>query len=116
MESPISLPTDNIYKFYALFGLLVFLLCSGLSLYVIHWSHKVDSRTEIELETINLTPNPTPLDITRKRALEQRFKTVSFDKYSATTVLDLLGGAAIVLAAYNFQRWQKGSWSSKSKR
>ena len=29
MESKIPLPTDNIYKFYALFGLLLFIFAFG---------------------------------------------------------------------------------------
>jgi len=41
MESKIPLPTDNIYKFYALFGLLLF-ITSGLT---VVWNSNTTNET-----------------------------------------------------------------------
>ena len=34
MEDKIPIPTDNIYKFYALFGLVLFIFCAGSFIFV----------------------------------------------------------------------------------
>ena len=74
MESNIPLPTDNIYKFYALFGLLLFVFSIGSTLYVGRTANEIIFQTYLEEESIKQIANPTSLDQAKKIAADKSLR------------------------------------------
>ncbi len=51
MESKIPIPTDNIYKFYALFGLVILISCIAAFLYVYSSTNELIFKKAIEYQS-----------------------------------------------------------------
>src|SRR6185503_16872159 len=105
MESKIPIPTDNIFKFYALFGLLLFIFSIGSSLYVIRSTNELVFQTVIESESIRQIDNPSTVDQTKKLLLDKRLEIARADKDFLTKSLGALGGVALALMGYGFWKW-----------
>jgi hypothetical protein len=105
MESRTPLPTDNIYKFYALFGLVLF-LASIFAFLNIHNSYNERAFARyIETETLNGLSDLNLEQQLRKNVLDTQEKLDSSDK---NFYLHVLGGAlaiAMLLMAYGFYSW-----------
>ena len=104
MESPIPLPTDNIYKFYALFGLSLFIFFAGASIYNEHATNDTILQTIIENAAITDTNSPEAAG--RKEVLEKRYELAvggrkEIDKLLTAGVF--LGTALVILG---FASWQ----------
>lgn len=56
MESRVPLPTDNIFKFYALFGLLLTIFSAGSVLYVNKSTNDLAFEIAVEYETLKADP------------------------------------------------------------
>jgi len=80
MEDRIPIPTDNIFKFYALFGLLLFVFCSGSIIYVYHSTNELVFQVAIELETIQQNQNPSPVDKLKMDVLMKRLDIAINDR------------------------------------
>lgn len=65
MENKIPLPTDSIYKFYALFGLLLFIFSIGSTIYVSRSTNELVFTSAIEFETLKVIEKPTSVEIAR---------------------------------------------------
>lgn len=105
MESRIPLPTDNIYKFYALFGLTLFIFSFGGALYVGRSTNEVVFQTIPEIESIKQIANPTVADLAKKQVLEKRLEVAVADRTLNVRLLGGLGGIAILLMAFGFWKW-----------
>lgn len=105
MENKIPLPTDNIYKFYALFGLVIFISCS-ITAVSVHNSHKeIRYRNYLDFETLNMKMNKTAGD---KAILEIMVAKEKLDREDRDfCVRLLLYGAffAICLMVVGFYHW-----------
>ena len=107
METRIPLPTDNIYKFYALFGLLLFILSFGIAITTTHTTNNLIFQTVVELETINSLPTLSRIEKIKKQVIERKLEIVKSDKefYEyASYVLVVIG---TLMTLFGFDRWHK---------
>jgi len=107
MESRIPVPTDNIYKFYALFGLLLFIFCCGALIYVIRSSNEVAYTSLPELEGLKQKERLTPAEEARIVLLQRKLDITTSDKTFFTISLGLFAGVAIILMIFGFVRWHR---------
>lgn len=104
MESKIPLPTDNIYKFYALFGLML-LITSILGVVVISTStnDKLYSLMK-EYEAIPGTKEEKEKSDLAK-VIEKRLEIQVSNKKLFLRVFGAAIGFAIMLSGYGFRQW-----------
>ena len=105
MENKIPLPTDNIFKFYALFGLMLFVTSLAGSLYLTKSTNALLFQGAIELEGLNLIEKPSSLEKTKKDLLERKLEIAIEDKKFLRQALGVLIGLSIGLMIYGFHRW-----------
>ena len=104
MESKIPLPTDNIYKFYALFGLMLLIT----SIVGIVWvgtstNEKLYSLVK-EYEAIPGTQEEKEKNDLAK-VIEQLMVVQAESKKSSTIGLTVMAVIAALLMLYGFDRW-----------
>ena len=111
----IPLPTDNIYKFYALFGLLLFIFSVGATIALSKNTNENVYKLYVELESLKLpsieemathkdAPHPT---FVRKALLERLIEVAKSDKKTMEVLLAVVtfvGGLGVV---YGFGKWHK---------
>lgn len=76
MESKIPLPTDNIYKFYALFSLLLLIFSLGAGLYVQQSANEQVIAILPELEVLKEAKELSAKDEVTKQILERKLEVV----------------------------------------
>jgi Flp pilus assembly protein TadB len=106
MESRIPLPTDNIYKFYALFGLFLLITSIFGTLYSNSSTNEkihslVKEYTEVSIQAVN-EDQKALVEIIEKRIGNQ----VSNKKFY-TLSLGFIAGVAILLMFYGFKKWHQ---------
>ena len=107
MESKIPLPTDNIFKFYALFGLLLFVFSIGSLIYVERTTNALIFQTLIEVELIKQIAKPSDVDLAKKIVLDKRLQIAMADRSFLYHALGALGGVAMFLMTYGFWKWHR---------
>jgi hypothetical protein len=107
MESNIPLPTDNIYKFYALFGLLLFVFSIGSTLYLGRTANEIIFQTYLEEESIKQIANPTSLDQAKKLADDKRREIAISNRTWGIRLLSGVSTVGILLMAYGFWKWHR---------
>jgi hypothetical protein len=104
MESPIPLPTDNIYKFYALFGLSLFIFCVGASIYNVYHSNETVFQSMIESAAITDTNSPEA--VVKKQVLEKRYELAVEDRKGFDKILTRFGIIGMLMMFGGFLLWQ----------
>jgi hypothetical protein len=107
MESRVPVPTDNIYKFYALFGLLLFIFCCGSSLYVTRTSNELVFSALPELESLKQISQPSRVEQMRISLLERKLEINKADKSTFQYAIGGLMGTALIAMVYGFWKWEK---------
>jgi len=107
MENKIPLPTDNIFKFYALFGLLLFVFSASAMIYVERSNNELGFQAMVEIETIKQIPNPSPVDKAKMQALEKRLEIAVADKKFYFNAIGVIFAGSIFLMGYGFRKWHK---------
>lgn len=111
----IPLPTDNIYKFYALFGLLLFVFSIGATIALSKNTNDNVYKLYVELESIKTPtveemaaykqgPHPT---FVRRALLERLIEVAKEDKKTLEyllAVVTFVGGLGVI---YGFGKWHK---------
>ena len=107
MQSRIPLPTDNIYKFYALFGLL--LLISSMVLFVSTYSAFQTRASDrfIELSVLSELKSPSVEEKARKKLLEALSEVDKSDKQTYLVFIGIFIFIAGALIWYGFRKWHK---------
>lgn len=105
MESKIPLPTDNIYKFYALFGLFLFITCIASSVYVSRSTNELIFSATIEMETLSAIKEPSSIDNAKKKIWERKVELALADKNFFLRVLGGIAGVGCLLMGYGFLKW-----------
>lgn len=105
MESRIPVPTDNIFKFYALFGLFLFVFACGAFLYVHVDANATLMASYPELEALREFEEPARSDLAQIAILEKRIEITKADKVFYIRVLVGVFLIAIFLATYGFVQW-----------
>lgn len=106
MYSKIPLPTDNVYKFYALFGLALLMFGLASILYVNKATNDFMATAYVDLEELKSQAILKPRDEARKRILERQVEVAKNDKeffLSGAAGVAAIGTLAMVLG---FTRWQ----------
>lgn len=107
MQTRISLPTDNIYKFYAIFGLL--LLISSMVLFVTVYStfqERAFSRF-LELKVLTEVKDLTAQQVAKKELLSTQAKIDASDKETYLSSIGVFLTISLVLIFFGFWRWHK---------
>ncbi|MBX3659825.1 MAG: hypothetical protein KF740_15440 [Ramlibacter sp.] len=107
MESKIPLPTDNIYKFYALFGLLVFIFSIGAMLYSTRSSNELLTNLMVERETLKEVVVPAAGQIARIEVIDRLLEVGKSDKTFLRWALATLFVLGLWSAFYGFKTWHQ---------
>lgn len=110
----IPLPTDNIYKFYALFGLLLLVFSIGGTVALQRGTNETVYRLYVELESIRIAGAAPAENATaregspsvREALLKRLIEVAQQDRKSLTIGLSVLAGISIVLIVAGFYMWQ----------
>ena len=105
MQSQIPVPTDNIYKFYALFSLLLLVFSFSAVLYVGTAANEVILANIVEVETLKQEKSPTVTQQVRRAALERRMEIATSDRRFFLVVLALLIVGSCWGIFYGFKKW-----------
>ena len=105
MESKIPLPTDNIYKFYALCGLLLFITGVASVVYMQKTTNALLFDAIVAYEELDNKEHPSATEIKKKEVLERQMKIAVSDKDFFTNALGCLLGISICLMGIGFWRW-----------
>lgn len=105
MESRIPVPTDNIFKFYALFSLLVFVFSIGAVLYSNNAANQLIFSAVVEIETLKQDPLPSASQKMRIAALERQLDLSESDQDFYQKALSVLATLSIAGAWYGFKKW-----------
>ena len=108
MENRIPLPTDNIFKFYALFGLLLFIFSCSSTLYVTRSANDVVFSALPELESLKQIEKPTPAETVRIALLQRKLEITKSDKNFFVNSLGVFAGVAFLLMVVGFRKWHTG--------
>lgn len=105
MDSRIPLPTDNVFKFYALFGLALFI--SGMLgfAYVSTSTNDQVHQFVRELNGLDKHSVDTPAGQALRTVLERRIEASVKNREFFVQALGLQIGVAVCLMAFGFWRW-----------
>jgi hypothetical protein len=107
MESKIPLPTDNIYKFYALFGLLLIITSILSSVYISKTTNDLIFAAAEEIEALDTIKTPSSLEKFKKGLLAKKVSLAVADKNAFIIGLGAIAGLGGLLAFYGFTKWHR---------
>ncbi|WP_026970841.1 hypothetical protein [Aliagarivorans marinus] len=109
MESRIPLPTDNIYKFYALFGLLLVVFASGALLYVNQSSNNLVYELTVEYQKLINVPEEvrTLEEAARIQIIESKLSVSKSNKSFFIICIGVIVGIGSLMVGYGFLTWHK---------
>lgn len=107
MESRIPLPTDNIYKFYALFGLALIVSSMLAIVYLQKTTNDLIFTTVLEYEELAAKEHPSVTESKRKEIIEKKLEIAVADKKYYSYALGGILGLGLVLSWVGFTKWQK---------
>lgn len=107
MDSKIPLPTDNIYKFYALFGLLLLVSCILAVTYIHQSTNALLESSYLTVLEIEAKPTPTQAESNKKALLESRIKVAKDDKDFYNKALSVLITAALFCLYKGLTKWHR---------
>ena len=107
MQGKLPLPTDNIYKFYALFGLVLLIFSLSSCLYINKTTNDLIYKAIVDIETINQVDKKTHLQKVKQRTLERKLEVAIADKEFHLYAAGVLAGLSILLMYYGFTSWHK---------
>lgn len=105
MESRIPLPTDNIYKFYALFGLLLAIFSVGASLYVNNSTNELLYEIAVDYETLKADPARSPSQEAHFKVLQSKLEISKNNKAFYIMALGVVAGIGVLMMCYGFRKW-----------
>jgi hypothetical protein len=107
MESKIPIPTDNIFKFYALFALFLFVFSIGSNLYINQSTNRLILDSAVEKQRLLTEAGNNPVSEVKIATMERELKNAKTDRTVAFWLFSALAGAAFWLGIYGFNRWHK---------
>lgn len=105
MENRVPLPTDNIYKFYALFGLLLTIFSISAMLYVNQSTNDLAFEVAVEYETLKADPMRSVADEIRFKVLERKLEIAGLNKKTFMICLFVVIAAGGIMVWYGFKKW-----------
>jgi hypothetical protein len=105
MQSKVPLPTDNIYKFYSLFGLFLFLSCVYVFVNLHQDYNQKAFKRYLESETLRSLKSLDATQIATKNILEMQNKIDASDKKFFLQIIGGVLGISLLLMGYGFHQW-----------
>ena len=105
MDSRIPLPTDNIYKFYALFGFVLLISSMAAFLYLHKTTNELIFEAVIAVEELEAKESPNKVDSKRREMLENRVSVAVKDRDVFNYALEAVFAASLVLMGFGFWEW-----------
>lgn len=105
MENRVPLPTDNIYKFYALFGLLLTVFSIGAMLYVNNSTNELAFEVAVEYETLKADPVRSVPEEARLLVLDRKLEIATINKRIFMVCLAIILAAGLGMMWYGFKKW-----------
>lgn len=105
MENRVPIPTDNIFKFYALFGFVLFVSCIAAFLYLHKTTNDLLAHATVAVAEIEAKASATPADVKRREVLEKQVEVTLADKDVFVKALGVFMGIALILMVCGFYQW-----------
>lgn len=105
MESRIPLPTDSIYKFYALLGLLLFIFSAGSLLYVNKSTNALLFESIPRLTGLQEIAEPSAVEKATRDALARQVELAIQDKETLTLASQILMLIGTGMMLFGFGKW-----------
>ena len=105
MESRIPLPTDNIFKFYALFGLLLLIFGLSASIYTTKSTNEFMATSVIDLEELKSVVAPSARQGARRQILQRQIEVAKSDKEFFMRACGGVGAIGLALMLFGFWKW-----------
>ena len=105
MESRIPLPTDNIFKFYALFGLLLLIFSIASVLYVSKSTNDLVFETAVEYETLKADPKRSASQEVHFQVLQKKLEIADSNKSFFIFCLAIIAVVGSFMMWYGFKKW-----------
>lgn len=107
MESKIPLPTDNIYKFVALFSLFLLISSVGAIIFATNSANAIVFEHWVELETLQAQEKLSVEQASRLKALERKVEVTVSDKKTFTQFSGAGIGLGLVGIFLGFGYWHR---------
>lgn len=101
MQNKVPLPTDNIYKFCALFGLIILIFSLGATIYITKEANVQIVDTAIQLDNAN----SKNLSDETKNIIEGYRKVIVEDRKGLNNLLIIPVIIGIILSLFGFNKW-----------
>jgi len=102
-----TVPTDNIYKFYALFGLALF-ITGVVTMVTLHNSFSEQAALRfVEIEAMKAIVQPTPEQVARLTVLNRQDESASGERNFYHRLLAYLFAVSIGATIYGFAVWHR---------
>lgn len=105
MQGKLPLPTDNIFKFYALFGLVLFIFSASSMLYVNKTTNDLVYQVVVDVEILKHVDKKTHLQEVKQTTLERKLKIALADKEFFLYAIGAMAGLSLLLMYYGFMHW-----------
>ena len=106
MESRIPIPTDNIYKFYALFGLVLFIAAIAIRISVYKNTNELVFSIAPELSALEVLEKPSPVEATKKELLKRQIEVSVAERDTFRELAYYVMIFGTVSMAFGFSMWQ----------
>lgn len=107
MESRIPLPTDNIYKFYALFGLLLVIFGLGAFIYVSQSTNNLIYEVIVEYHALKNTPEEARSLVQEAtfQVLDRKLDVAVRNKLVFMSAIGVIIAVGVYMLWYGFKVW-----------
>lgn len=107
MESKIPLPTDNIFKFYALFSLVLLIFSFATVVYATNSSNAVVFEHWVQVETLKSKKELSVSESAQLKALERKIEVAVADKDTFVQWAAFMSAIAAAGIILGFGYWHK---------
>ncbi|WP_284335436.1 hypothetical protein [Comamonas sp. NoAH] len=105
MIDRVPVPTDNIYKFYALFSLVVLIFCGWASFSKHEATNAIVFINYPQIEELKAVEKPTPFQVAKLAALELQTELAVKDRNFFNKLFGGCMAVALVVMFYGFKKW-----------
>ncbi|SFJ31035.1 hypothetical protein SAMN05216206_3895 [Pseudomonas guineae] len=107
MESKIPLPTDNLYKFVALFSLVLLISAFGTIIWATNAANGVAFEHWVEIESLQSKEALSVEQASRLKALEKQIEVAVADKETYVTSAQIISTLGTLGIFFGFGYWYK---------
>lgn len=105
MLNSVPIPTDNVFKFYALFSLVLFIFCGAAGLAVVDRTQDVIFSSLVEIETLRQEQNSGKSNLAKIEVYETKMRRAEKISYPMVGLLAVCFAGSILGMVYGFGKW-----------